>query len=508
MIKVMLVDDEAIEREGIRMILERNRSNAEIIAEAKNGKEAVELATTHRPDIILMDIKMPEFDGLVAIEQILQTLPETKCIMVSAFDTFQYAKRAMKFGIKEYLLKPSKVSEVLEAYDRMVAELSEKNELNERLEQASALVEMEFILTLMMDHVHEFNAEDWTKWLDVENTKGFAAVFSFQSKVLRPAREQKSNWYRTLKDGLTRLPYDVFVGPLTGYQVPVFVKYGDYRMDQFARDVIQDIQRELHDCQLCVGVGAVITDLQDFSRSYQEALYALEQVQTHSGAKYQVYTEQMAEKRKERIHFEEEKDLLEAIKKGDSQQGTLLFDGYFQSVQQNASYQVQIIQKTIENFFIILTRMMKELGLDRNIQMSFDQFETATQIREAAKVHLQRVMMQISEWRSTGVQGLLMQAKEYIEAHYQRNITLEEVAETVGLSSYYFSKLFKEHFQFTFVEYVTQTRLTKAKDLLLDERVSLKEIALTVGYKDPNYFSRVFKKETGLSPSEYRKQYS
>ncbi len=508
MVRVMLVDDEAIEREGIRMILERNRCNAEIVAEAKNGKEAVEFATIHHPDIIFMDIKMPEFDGLVAIEKILPRLPETKCVMVSAFDTFQYAKRAMKFGIKEYLLKPSKVSEVLEAYDRMVAELSEKNDVNKRLEQASSLVEMEFILTLMMDHVHEFSTEDWTKWLDVENTKGFVAVFSFQSESHRPDREQKSNWYRTLKDGLSRLPYLTFAGPLTGYQVPVLVKYDKLTLDQFARDVIQDIQRDLRDCQLCVGVGTVIADLQDFSRSYQEALYALEQVQSHPAAKYQVFNKQLAEKRNERIYFEEEKELLEAIKKGDSQQGTYVFDRYFQSVQQDANYQVQIIQKTIENFFIVLTRMTKELGLDRNIQMSFDQFETATQIKEAAKAHLQRVIMQIREWRSTGVRGLLLQAKDYIEAHYQRNITLEEIAEEVGLSSYYLSKLFKEHFQITFVEYVTHTRLTKAKDLLLDDRISLKEIALTIGYKDPNYFSRVFKKETGLSPSEYRKQYS
>ncbi|MGP4040086.1 helix-turn-helix domain-containing protein [Gracilibacillus sp. D59] len=508
MVKVMLVDDEAIEREGIRMMLSRNRSNAEIVVEAKNGKEAVELATIHRPDIIFMDIKMPEFDGLVAIENILDRLPDTKCVMVSAFDTFQYAKRAMKFGIKEYLLKPSKVSEVLEAFDRMVAELNEKNDVNERLEQASALVEMEFILTLMMDHVHEFNTEDWLKWLDVENTKGFAAVFSFQSESLRPEREQKSNWYRTLKDGLSKLPYHTFVGPLTGYQVPVLVKYEEYTLDQFARDVIQDIQRDLHDCQLYVGIGAIITDLQDFSRSYQEALYALEQVQNHSRAKYQVFNEQIAEKRNDRIHFEEEKALLHAIKKGDHQQGTYLFDRYFQSVQQNENYQVPIIQKTVENFFIVLSRMTKELGLDQNIQMSFDQFETATQIKEAAKAHVQDVIKQIREWRSTGVHGVLLQAKDYIEAYYQKNITLEEVAEAVGLSSYYLSKLFKEHFQITFVEYLTQTRLIKAKDLLLDDRKSLKEIALTIGYKDPNYFSRVFKKETGLSPSEYRKQYS
>src|SRR5699024_10515256 len=110
------------------------------------------LALTYQPDIIFMDIKMPEFDGLVAIEKILERLPATKCIMVSAFDTFQYAKRAMQFGIKEYLLKPSKISEVLEAYDRMAIEVEKEQQaaiqehyLHHRLDRASSLVEIEFI---------------------------------------------------------------------------------------------------------------------------------------------------------------------------------------------------------------------------------------------------------------------------------------------------------------------------------------------------------------------------
>lgn len=119
MLKVMLVDDEAIEREGIRLILSRNRDNLEIVAEAQNGKIAVEKALDTEPDIIFMDIKMPDLDGLKATQKILNQLPHAKCVMVSAFDTFQYAQEAMKYGVKEYLLKPSKVQEVLDAFDRM-----------------------------------------------------------------------------------------------------------------------------------------------------------------------------------------------------------------------------------------------------------------------------------------------------------------------------------------------------------------------------------------------------
>jgi two-component system, response regulator YesN len=98
-----------------------------------------------------------------------------------------------------------------------------------------------------------------------------------------------------------------------------------------------------------------------------------------------------------------------------------------------------------------------------------------------------------------------MKAKEYIDEHFAEAITLEEAAEHVGLSPYYFSKLFKDRFGITFIDYITEIRIKRAKELMENPDVSVKEVCYTVGYKDPNYFSRVFKKYTGLTPSEYRK---
>lgn len=185
----MLVDDEPIEREGLKLMLSRNRSNFEITAEAENGKDAVELAIVHKPDLVFMDIKMPELDGIEAIKRIYASAPMIKYIMVSAFDTFDYAREAMKFGIKEYLLKPSKVSEVLAAFDGMVAEIEKekrevrnRQEIHHRLERVSSVIENEFIVSLIMDYVHEFNQEEWDEWLDLEQKKGFVTVFSFESE--------------------------------------------------------------------------------------------------------------------------------------------------------------------------------------------------------------------------------------------------------------------------------------------------------------------------------------
>jgi len=519
-IKVMLVDDEQLEREGLKAMLSRNRANFEIVAEARNGKQAVELALSHKPELIFMDIKMPEVDGLEAIKRISPELPTTKFIMVSAFDTFDYAREAMKFGIKEYLLKPSKVSEVVEAYDRMVAEIEgeqqsvvERSQINHRLERVSSVIEMEFIVSLIMDHVHEFDQKDWDEWLDLEHKKGFVAVFSFESENIRPDREEKRRWYGILKDTLTKQNSHCLMGPLTGFQVPVLVLFSeDEKTDheirqEFARSVIHHAQPHLDHCRLFAGIGRGVSDVNHFSKSYKEAIYALELVHSHPSATYMVYNERLEQKQKEFIPFEVEKELVEAVKKGDIQRGIQMFESYFQSIQQASDYQVRRIQKAMEDFFIVLTRSIKELGFDEEMKVSLGRLDTPMQIKEATKAQLVMMIERLGEWRKNGMRALLLQAKEYIDNNYHKSVSLEDVAEQLGISSYYLSKLFKERFQVTFIDYLKNTRLQKAKELLVDGTMPLKEIALTIGYKDPNYFSRIFKKEVGVSPREYRNHY-
>jgi two-component system, response regulator YesN len=519
MVKVMLVDDEQIEREGLKLMLSKKRSNTEIIAEAKNGKQAVDLAIRHKPDLIFMDIKMPEFDGIEAIKRISPILPHTKYIMVSAFDTFDYAREAMKFGIKEYLLKPSKLSEVLEAYDRMVEEIEaekqekmENQQINHRLERISSFIEKEFILSFIMDHVHEFNQEDWNEWLDLAHEQGFVAVFTFETVSGKATREEKKNWYQVLKQTFHEQFPHCLVGPLTGFQVPVLNFLTDDEdttiemRGNFARTIILDVQKKLKGCRIYAGVGMLVSDVNQFSQSYREAIDALELVYSQPNAAYMVYNEQLKRKRKELVPFEVEKELVDAVRKGDSQKGLQLFESYFQSIQLTADYQVTTIQKAIENFFIILTRSLQDIGYEEDIQTSLGHYSTSVQIKEAAKAHLLLITEGLAEWRSNGVHMLLMKAKEYLDTHYTQTISLEDVAEQIGISSFYLSKLFKETFQVTIIEYVTDIRLKKAKELLLG-RMPLKEIALNIGYKDPNYFSRVFKKATGMNPSEYRTNY-
>ncbi|WP_416147523.1 response regulator [Salipaludibacillus sp. HK11] len=519
MIKTMLVDDEPIEREGLRLLLERNRGNVEVVAEAENGQEAIDLALIYKPDVIFMDIKMPEVNGVNAVKEILSALPMTKCIMMTAFDTFEYAREVMKQGVKEYLLKPSKRPEVLAAFDRMVDEIeedqkieAEKVELIQRLEKVGSFVESKFIISLMMDYVQDSSMDEWSEWLDLDGEKGCVVVFSFESDQSHPSSTEKAEWYEVLKDSIHGHMHQSLVGPLIRFHVPVFILYerdvgGEQPVrEDDVRKIIHLFQSKVPSCKLFAGVGTVISEFTQFSRSYGEATYALELVYNQPSASYMIYDKRIKQKRNELLPFEKEKALLEAVKQGHLQKGMRLFDSYFQSINEACDDHLHTVKRSMEEFFIVLTRKMRELGIEDNIQLQFQQLETPMQVKESAKVYLADVINRIGTWRLNDMKGVLEKAKDYIDSHYHRSVTLEEVAEEVDLSFYYLSKLFKDRFQLTFSEYLTQVRMEKAKDFLLDYTIPLKEIAIDIGYKDPNYFSRVFKRETGLNPSEYREK--
>lgn len=518
MIRILLVDDEPIEREGLRKILEKNRSNAAIITEARNGEEAIKLALEYKPDLIFMDIKMPETDGVKAVKEILHALPDTKCIMVTAFDTFRYAQEVMKYGIKEYLLKPSKKSHILEAFDRMVFEIEEdrkiaeeKTKQLERLERSSSLVKSNVIVSLMMDY--RIDIDGWDEWFELEGKKGVVVVFSFEGTGPLPSSEKVEEAYHHLKETIHDEEEDEkwLFGPLIRYHVPV-IKFFEQE-DSFSYTLEEDIRRIIHTFQnkgknlrLVAGAGSVVNEIHQFSQSYGEATAALEYVYHQHNSSYMIYDEKLKEKRKELLPFEMEKELLEAVKQGDVKTGLHCFDKYFQMICEVCGYQLPIVKKSMEEFFIVLKRKMREFGIEEEIHHPFHQMETSMQMKESSKILLSSVIEKVHVWRQNDMKGVLAKAKEYIDLRYHEQVSLEEVAREVGLSFYYLSKLFKERYNCTFSEYLTQVRIAHAKEYLEDQHLPLKEIAIDIGYKDPNYFSRVFKKQVGLSPTEYRNQ--
>ncbi|MGB2992713.1 MAG: response regulator, partial [Paenisporosarcina sp.] len=219
--KLLIVDDEPIERDGMQAILHKAYPELDI-KQAKNGKIAVEMAAEFKPDLILMDIMMPGMNGLEAVEQISEDHPNIKFVMVTAFDMFDYARQAIKLGVKDYLLKPSKASEIVETVGKVLkqSDVEQHSLATSKFQQASmqnalTLVETDVVTQLLFDHVHEVHIDMLVEMLEIRST-----IEKFVMVILLPSGAEK--YYSQIKEKV-RQTGSGWVGALYGRQLPIIV---------------------------------------------------------------------------------------------------------------------------------------------------------------------------------------------------------------------------------------------------------------------------------------------
>ncbi|WML38029.1 response regulator [Neobacillus sp. OS1-2] len=526
MLKILIVDDEVLERKALTKIINTSGEDVIVIGEAPNGRKAIEMAVQHRPDIIFMDIKMPGVDGVQAVKEIKKLDAGIRFIMVSAFNTFEYAKEVMQQGVKEYLLKPSSKQDILAAVERVSGEIleerrqkEEQQSLRENLERAVSIAQKEWVTSLLMNQVEDMTFDEWGQLLGVEIISGHVMLFSFQATgntELSPTEKQTCfSWVKAAVKSIVK-KYQVMIGPITDGQVPVLFLYKKateklhFRSNaqSFIENLLTLFNQEQFNCDLRIGVGLPYNHANELHKSYHEAVVALGQLLNMPNRKYYFCEKQGSlptEVASASGVLEIEKKLLDAVRQGDVNQVLLTFDTFVTTLKDNPQVKAPMVKKSLDELFILISRMLHDLGISNERSMVDNESDDIQVMFEKGKSQLVSIVQQVQVWRNNHAKGMLHKAKEYIEHHYDDSITLELVAEYVELSPFYLSKLFKDRFGMTFIDYLTEIRINHAKREMADPGKSLKEICYSVGYKDPNYFSRVFKKTTGLSPTEYRK---
>ncbi|GGF94366.1 AraC family transcriptional regulator [Paenibacillus abyssi] len=443
MYRLLIADDEALEREGLELIIQRMMPDTFQIIHAENGRMAIERAEEQRPHIVLMDVNMPGIQGLAAIREIKERLPDTKFVLVTAYDYFAYAKEALSLGVKEYLVKPAKREQVIGTLEQLVRELemekrkrTDELQLKHKVSQLLPLVENELALMFMVDQTLEADAEQLSEWLDFPLDHGCAIVVAFPEHVY--TRDKKKIYDLIRSFAKTHEP-GCIISSLIDRHMAVFLrKAPGTREDGWKDEVIRFTEKlsALADRQLdlivSIGIGTTRSDSDGLRKSYFEAVFA------------STYYEQSGSI----CHFDE-------LKQGEGQSGS--------EPEKPAHY-----EETADRAYVI------------------------------------SALQRIREEREQQTVTVLDRAKRYIQERFAEDLSLEEVADFVHLNPHYFSKIFKQEFGTTFIDFVTGLRIDKAKALMASGHLSLKEVCFEVGYKDPNYFSRVFKKVTGVTPTEYR----
>ncbi|MCM3698179.1 AraC family transcriptional regulator [Paenibacillus macerans] len=444
MYRLLIADDEALEREGLELTVERAMPGVFRFFHAGNGRLAIECAEEYRPHIALLDINMPGIGGLEALRELKERLPDTRFVLVTAYDYFAYAREALSLGVKEYILKPAKREIVIGTLKRLIEEIErekqerkEKLELRHKVSQLLPLAENELALMLMVDQTADSSASQLSEWLDFPLDRGSAIVAAFDSYT---DEQDKKKIYDHFRSYVKTHGPNSLISSLIDHHIAIFLRKppatGENGWRQLVVRLVQqllELARQQFGIQTAVGIGSLHSGEEGFRKSYFEAVFA------------------------STLH-----------KQGE---GYCHFDELQPSEAGNASL---------------------------------------LPVKAAKGTHQQTYVMsalqRLREQREVQTLTVLGRAKMYIEERFTTDLSLEEVADFVHLNPHYFSKIFKQEYGETFIDFVTRLRIDKAISLIQAGSLTLKEVCFDVGYKDPNYFSRVFKKITGVPPTEFKAQ--
>lgn len=530
MYRVMLADDEGIVLDSLKMIIEKKFPHQCEIETAKTGRSVIELAESFRPNVAIMDIQMPGINGIDAIKEIKKSDPSIVFIVLSAYDKFDYAKEAINLGVMEYLNKPfsaDKIEETLSKAFKLVDSRKKKRSddllIREKMETVTPIIENGFIYAAMFREHFEDDVDHYKELLGINTDYGCMIVLmvgddhldgKMTNAVGAGVRAQLN--YSKIRE-MIKETWPCVVGSVIANKIPVCIPMDTTKIDYEKRIAIIDVARELvrrlrklTDISFRIGIGSV-RKLKESMDSYEEAIKAL--ANTRGGSVIHVDDIPMQCKYDEEYPLDLEKDLFDSLSDGRSDDCVRYANQYFEWMinsydENNMSVKLKIIE------FVLFAE--HEAYLNGGLTYHFEERADYLNIIMNAKRNSDLRNWFVEKFREAcknivnkneeHENHLVVKAKDYILQNYNKDISLDEVSRQLDLSSYYFSKLFKEETGSNFVEYVTALRIQKAKELLKDNDCTMKEICSSVGYSDPNYFSRIFKKNEGITPTEYRER--
>ncbi len=528
MYRIMIADDEGIVIDSMKFIIEKEFGSECEVQFAKTGRSVIELAERFRPDIAVMDIHMPGINGIEAIKEIQRFSAGTVFIVMSAYDKFDYAKEAIKLGVLEYINKPmdkTKVVSVLRKAMSMIDGEREKrsNELRikEKLETIEPIIENGLIYDILLQEHFDEDIDNYKTILGINENYGYMmAIVSGDSQVGNHMTNaigssvKISTRYQEIRDAV-KDSFSCKIGNVMANKIAVLIPYNDSKMEYNDRTELIDRARELArglkkktDISFRIGIGGV-KPLRELGDSYREALNAL--IAT-TGSVAHVDDLVMGCDYEDDYPIELEKPMFDAVSNGDLNE-TLVTAGKYTDWMCNraGNGDLQSMRIKVLEFALYAERLAFMNGGQTYKYSARDNYlpelmsiETAAGLKDWFIDKLTAACRNVISKREEKSNDIIKNAKLYIADNFSKEISLDDVSRFVNISPYYFSKLFKEESGLNFIEYLTNIRIDKAKELLTSSDMSMKEICVACGYTDPNYFSRSFKKNVGVTPTEYK----
>ncbi len=524
--KVMLVDDEEDVAQAIMKKMDWESMGFEKPRYAHNGLEALELSEEQRPDIVMTDIKMPYMDGMELSRNLKQLYPNIRIIFFSGFDDFEYAKEAIRLEAEEYILKPIDADELKAVFKRVHEALDQ--DIDEKLNVAKLenyymdslpLLQEDFFASLVEGRIAENRIGKFLNDYRIELDAPFyvtAIVHISNSSV---------------PEGINSVLMSVSVRKLLEERMDEkwrcrFFSYMGSTVMIAQLQEKKDSQTFTDDCdRLCrlsesickasvtIGVGNLVESLSDISYSYQGARDAVSYRVLYGNTKA-INISEIAPVSDDTAVNESSESLFDVFKKIKMADQETVEKAAARYIEDNIGN-----QSSIQNYRFFVMELVSEIykfaknneiDITRIFDMNSDVYSAVQQMEQNELCSwFGRVCITMQDMiafkRTDNTRSFVSKAKDYVADHYaDQDLSIDFICSYLGVSSAYFSTVFKKETGKTFVGYLTDYRMEKAEKMLLETDEKTYIIAQEVGYSDPNYFSYVFKKQFGVSPSKYK----
>ena len=531
MLKVFLAEDEFIIREGIKNNIDWQAYGYEFCGEASDGELAFPLIQKTRPDILITDIKMPFVDGLALSRLVKKELPETEIIILSGYEEFDYAKEAIQIGVARYLLKPINGETLLQEIDS-VAEIilgkQKEKEIREKyqkeMEENSLRDQMDLFQHLVTGDCSMEELLSVADKLDLKIMAPWYSIVLLKIQSMKHDYEEYSGSIVVVDERIVKLAEPehvlIFDRALEG-RAFLFKADSEEELLAYQKEYLGDVKEVLSgyaNLRYFGGIGTPVNRLREIPASFEDASHAFahrylvaESCILDSSLLMQEGAAENEDFRISAVNPEQidRTKMQEFLRTGDLDEVVYFVDEFFGKLDGGAMKSRIFRQYITMDAYFSIVDFLKGLGLQKDEIEAPDQDSSILQDEKSAMDYIVRIMEKALVLRekkaSSRYEDVVSEVIHYIEDNYaQEELSLNLLASHVNFSPNHLSMIFSQQTGQTLIRYLTDYRMNRAKELLRCSSKKSSVISMEVGYKDPHYFSYLFKKTQGMTPTQYR----
>ncbi|MCR5665689.1 MAG: response regulator [Eubacterium sp.] len=540
MFKLMLLDDEAIVLQGIQKVFDLPKHGYEVVGAYQDGTRALEELAKKQPDLVITDIKMPKMTGIEFVTEAKKILPNAEYVILSGYGDFVFAQEALKLGVADYLLKPIEKDAFGKMLDKMHEKIAQKHDemdyaysVNSWIQTNKEELKNRFFISLAEDNVLDEKLYQMLKVdlkMDVDETP-FIMIkletyhMEFQSDYLSEMGElvskvtEELSQYGRIEQFLLDESIALLVYPDEEHEEMI----GD--MPRVVHELYQPLEKSMQKLidehkkvgiHLVAGISKIHKGLRNIFVARNECIKAIflqeANLQDTIDSKEQVYASET------HIPYDKIEELFrETLVSATEDRIAQVIDDIYNEIKKRPANVMRDTMCTT-TFLILLRIYQQQIRIESRpdiVQIGLLDLQQLQQTYPTLEDQ-KRITFELSKTLAIAMNSnhgmtsnkIIADALAYMEEHYKENLSLQHVADAIGISKNYLSNLFKKELDITFVNYLTGLRIEKAKGLLKEGNLKMYEVAEAVGYNDYAYFSQIFKKHTGVTLSAFRSRAS